>query len=678
MGIFSYKESYNDSNKLSKIAMLISSVLTLSVVSSSAMAAEAANTGESQANSVDEVITVIGRSENTPLNIAANVNIIDSAQIEMSGATTLTEVLRGQSGIQISDSNSNAVFAMRGFSGSQAANNTLILVDGRRLNNIDIAAPSINAIPLNQIDRVEILSGSAGVLYGDQAVGGVINIITKAPTGSGGGIQLSGGSFNTYEGKADVSGAINDTWRYYAAASYNQGDNYRDHNANKTSSVLGRLQYEDGPQDFFVEASYYDNDRELAGALTKDQIKENPRQSNATQPGAYDAYMHEMTTAARSGYTYQLNDEWSLGADVNYSDTLITGLNEWGSSRKDTRSLLEFTPKAVANITTDKGDLKIITGIDLSRGESEFGSGRGNVQKQASAYVQATVPLSESFSYVVGGRYAEANDELVDPNAYPEGIKLDQDAHAFELGLNYRPTATQRLYVRADDNFRFAKVDEQAYTPANVIGLKPQTGRSYEAGWDWAPESHTLRLSAYRLDLEDEIVFDPSADTPTGGSFPGANVNADASRRYGVSADWDWQLTDKVQLGAEYNYIDAEFTDGLNEGKQLSWVAEHTGRGYFSIDANQNWQVFTEVVYTGERFIEGDNSNTDEKLEAYWLTNLAVNYTKDAWLASFRVDNLFDEQYVSAGYYSNSAGVSYNGYYAGTGRALRLTGSYRF
>ncbi|MBL4816530.1 MAG: TonB-dependent receptor, partial [Shewanella sp.] len=230
------------------------------------------------------------------------------------------------------------------------------------------------------------------------------------------------------------------------------------------------------------------------------------------------------------------------------------------------------------------------------------------------------------------------------------------------------------LYVRADDNFRFAKVDEQAYTSPGVVGLNPQTGRSYEAGWDWTPKSHTLRLSAYRLDLEDEIVFDSSAETPIGGGFPGANVNADASRRYGVSADWDWQLTDKVQLGAEYNYIDAEFTEGVNEGNQLSWVAEHTGRGYFSIDANQNWQVFTEVVYTGERFIEGDNSNAGDKLEAYWLTNLAVNYTNDVWLASFRVDNLFDEQYVSSGYYSSWG----NGYYVGTGRALRLTGSYRF
>ncbi|MFV7772048.1 TonB-dependent receptor [Shewanella marisflavi] len=647
----------------SKIALLLGACLAGS------MPAMAANSGTP--GPVDETITVIGRSENTPINIAANVNVIDAAAIELSGATNLTDLLRGQSGIQVSDSNSGAVFAMRGFGAGQAANNTLILIDGRRLNNIDIAAPSINAIGLNQVERVEILSGSAGVLYGDQAVGGVINIVTKAPKDNGGSVQVSGGSFDTYEAKADGSVAINDNWRLYGAANYLKSDNYRKHNASETSSVLGRLQYDDATQQFFAEASYYDNHRELAPALTEAQIKEDPRQAGDL---FVDAYLHEMTTAARSGYQRQLNEAWSLGADLNYSDTLITGLSTWATNRRDTRSLLEFKPKAVANIKTDNGELKLVTGLDLSRGESVFSNGRSNVQKLASAYLQATVPLTDTFSYVVGGRYAEVTDELVDGKAYPNGIDLDQDAHAFELGINYRPNQQQRLYLRADDNFRFAKVDEQAYTPASIQGLKPQTGRSYEAGWDLLLEHNTLRLSAYRLDLEDEIVFDPSAETPIGGSFPGANVNADASRRYGASVDWDWQVSKAVQLGLEYNYIDAEFTEGANEGKALSWVAKNSGRGYVSFDVYAHLQLFVEAVYTGERYMEGDNANQGDKLDAYTLANISVNYSRDAWLASLRVDNLLDEEYVSSGYFSTWG----SGYYPGTGRSLRLTASYRF
>ncbi|MGI2206815.1 TonB-dependent receptor [Shewanella baltica] len=646
-----------------KIALLIGSLCSFSVIAP-AMAADDTSTAK-----VDEHLVVIGRSDNTPLNIAANVNVIDAAAIEMSGATSVTDVLRGQSGIQISDNNIGTSFAMRGFSASTAVNNTLILLDGRRLNNIDIAAPSLNAIPLNQVERIEILSGSAGVLYGDQAVGGVINIVTKSPEHTGGSVQLSGGSFDTYEGRGDVSGAINKDWRYFFTGSYNQGDNYRKHNANETGSILGRIQYKTATDSFFVETSYYDNDRENPGSLTEKQFKDNPRYS-----GNDKQYSHEMTTAARTGYQHQLNQNWALAADLDYSDTLVSSFN-WGQSR-NTRSLLMFSPKALANYSTRQGELNLVTGLDISRGKADFDTmARSNVQQMQSAYLQATVPLSHTLSYVVGGRYARVTDELVDGNVYPNGMDLDENAHAFELGLNYRPTAEHRLYVRADDNFRFAKVDEQAYTSPGVLGLKPQTGRSYEAGWDWTLASQTLRVSLYRLDLEDEIVYDSSATKPIGGNFDGANVNADASRRYGASADWDWQVTKAVQLGLEYNYIDAEFTDGNNDGKELSWVAKHTGRGYVSMDFAEHFQVFAEAIYTGDRFVEGDNGNEGDKLASYVLGNLALNYNRDAWLASLRIDNLFDKDYVSAGYYGGDWGDSY---YSGRGRDIRFTLGYRF
>ncbi|MGI2126114.1 TonB-dependent receptor [Shewanella oncorhynchi] len=647
-----------------KIALLIGSLCSFSIIAP-VMAADDTSTAK-----VDEHLVVIGRSDKTPLNIAANVNVIDAAAIEMSGATNLTDVLRGQSGIQISDNNIGTSFAMRGFSASTAVNNTLILLDGRRLNNIDIAAPSLNAIPLNQVERIEILSGSAGVLYGDQAVGGVINIVTKSPENTGGSVQLSGGSFDTYEGRGDVSGAINKDWRYFFTGTYNQGDNYRQHNANETGSILGRIQYKTATDSFFVETSYYDNDRENPGSLTEKQFKDDPRASSNKVE-----YAHEMTTAARTGYQHQLNQNWALAADLDYSDTLVSSLN-WGANSHNTRSLLMFSPKALANYSTRQGELNLVTGLDISRGKADFDTmARSNVQQMQSAYLQATVPLSHTLSYVVGGRYSRVTDELVDGNVYPNGMDLDENAHAFELGLNYRPTAEHRLYVRADDNFRFAKVDEQAYTSPGVFGLKPQTGRSYEAGWDWAVASQTLRVSLYRLDLEDEIVYDSSAVKPIGGNFNGANVNADASRRYGAGADWDWQITKALQLGLEYNYTDAEFTDGANDGKELSWVAKHTGRGYVSMDFAEHFQVFAEAIYTGDRFIEGDNANQGDKLASYVLGNLALNYNRDAWLASLRIDNVFDKDYVSAGYYGGDWGDSY---YSGRGRDIRFTVGYRF
>ncbi|WP_445774367.1 TonB-dependent receptor [Shewanella sp.] len=659
--------------KPTTLALLISA--TLCATSLNAVAAPTSTILASATSTadvaMDETIVVIGRNHTNPLNIAANVNVIDAADIEMSGATNLTDLLRGQSGIQVSDNNSGAVFSMRGFSSSQAVNNTLILVDGRRLNNIDISAPSVESIPLNLIERVEILSGSAGVLYGDQAVGGVINVITKAPTETSGGLQVGGGSFDTYEVKGDVSGAITDTWRYFLAGSYNQGDNYRDNNDNETGSILGRIQYQTDVEDFYVEVNHFDNDRQAPGALSLTQYEQNPRQVASFSEGEYS---HEITTALRSGYQYQLTDVWALAADLTYSDSATSSFL-FGSAGHIDRELLSFSPKATANYQLANGTLTMVAGIDVSRGEADFDTlyiQRNNQQTMQSAYVQASVPLTSTLSYVVGGRYSEVTDDLTDQLLYAQGIELDNDAHALELGLNYRPSAEHRLYVRANDNFRFAKVDEQAYTPLDVQGLNPQTGRSYEAGWDWVGATQTVTLNLYRLDLEDEIVYDGSrTDGPYGG---GANVNADESRRVGLNTRYEVQLSNDWLLGASYDYIDAEFTQGENDGKALSWVAEHSGKAYMSYDFAQHWQTFVEAVYTGERYMEGDNSNAGDKLDSYVLTNVALNYRHNAWTASLRVDNLLDEDYVGTGYYSSYG----NGYYSGTGRSFRITAGYRF
>ncbi len=648
-----------------KIASLICGVLSVSLLP--VVGSAYAETSEQFAP--EDRIVVIGRSDAQLLDVAANVQVIDASDIQASGATQITEVLRSQAGIQVSDSNSGAVFSMRGFTAGQAANNTLILIDGRRINNIDIAAPKINALALSQVERIEILSGSAGVLYGDQAVGGVINIITKAPVSNEGGIGVSFGSFDTKEVQADIAGSLNSDWRYYLAASYNKGDHYRDHNGNETGSIIGRIQYQTAKNNFFIETSYFDDDRLLAGALSATQFEENPKQA-AQSSIDNNTYSHDITQVVRSAYYTQVAEAVNLGADVSYTDTRVNGY-VWGPSKNE-RSLLVLSPKLTAKI--DNADL--ITGVDYKRGKSDFHNGRSNTQDSYSIYAQFNTPISAQVDLVLGGRYAEVEDDILDKNTFAQGEKLEQDATAFELGVNYRPTSAHRFYTRIDTNFRFAKVDEQAYsyTPGDEKGLKPQTGQSFEAGWDYIKTDTSLRVSLYRLDLEDEIVFDPTAPTPPGGFFAGANVNAAKSRRYGVNLDWDWQLNELVSLGADYNFIDAEFTNGVNQGKSLSWVAEHSGRVYGSLDLSDQWQLFSELNYTGERYHEGDNANLAPELDDYLLANIAINYRLDAWSASLRVDNLFDKEYVSGGYYAGD----FSGYYSGTGRDVRLTLNYRF
>ncbi|MBE9568428.1 MAG: TonB-dependent receptor, partial [Proteobacteria bacterium] len=181
---------------------------------------------------IPPVIVSAARTAQSTLTTPASIKVISRQQIENSGASHVVEVLRGQGGVQIKDlygDGSRATVDMRGF-GNSAGSNTLILIDGRRLNNPDIGSPDLNSIALDDVEQIEVVQGSAGVLFGDQAVGGVINIITRKPGALRHSLKLSAGSYNTINVHAMTSQALDNGINYRVSLDARESDNYRDHN----------------------------------------------------------------------------------------------------------------------------------------------------------------------------------------------------------------------------------------------------------------------------------------------------------------------------------------------------------------------------------------------------------------------------------------------------------------
>jgi len=218
-----------------------------------------------------------------------------------------------------------------------------------------------------------------------------------------------------------------------------------------------------------------------------------------------------------------------------------------------------------------------------------------------------------------------------------------------------------------DENFRFAKVNELTQAAPGEI-LDTQTGDSYEVGIDLTRGDHQIIASIYRLDLEDEIEFDPNA-----GLF-GENVNLDATRRDGVTLSIYSQLSTAFGLKTEIGIVDAEFRSGSFEGKDIAGVSDTIAKVRGDYRINDSFRTYLEYNYSSPRYAQGDNANEFGKLDSITVFNAGISYQYMAWDVKFRVNNLADEEYAEF-VTNNGFGAAYQ---PSPERNFTLTAGYSF
>ena len=205
--------------------------------------------------------------------VGASTSVITAEDIAHSPAQTLPDILAQQTGIQVQHlfSGTNGSFDMvdlRGF-GAFAASNTLILINGRRYQDFDLQGFDFSAIPLNSIERIEITRGNSGaVLWGDGAVGGVINIVTKtkAPQGTSGRVEVLGGSFNYGEARASAQTAAG-PWSISLFGNAIGSDGYRVNSALRQDNVNANINYRGDGWGSYLTIAADKQHQGLAGGL---------------------------------------------------------------------------------------------------------------------------------------------------------------------------------------------------------------------------------------------------------------------------------------------------------------------------------------------------------------------------------------------------------------------------
>lgn len=628
---------------------------------------------------LEQIVVTGTRSEQPRFANPAALSVVTREEIEKSGAMTVADVLRARAGIQIRDAigdgGRGVVVSMRGF-GENAPNNTLVLVDGRRLNNPTLAGPDLNSVAIKDIERIEIIQGGGGVLYGDQAVGGVINIITRAPEQGSVALATSGGSHGHRQASLVASERFGSGIAARLSAERRESDNYRANNESEYTNLLGLLEYGGSRGRVFAELQRVDDNLEFPGALTEDEARADRRQS--THIGDFGDLQ---TTSLRLGGRYVINANWS--AELELTDRDNDGDGYQFASNTTAMRVQSANPRLIGNFPTAAGNSVLTIGFDATDSKyrldiPDYFFTTDFRQEQRDPYIQLVHPLTTALSASIGVRRASVDDEN---RSTGKSQSADETITTASIGWQFRDG--MRAILRHDEVMRFANVDENGFTRTDVEFLRPQTGSSWEGGVEWYGEQGSGRVLAFQLDLDDEILYFPFDQQGPGAAFgfPGANVNMDATRRRGLLLEWQWQATAALNLGGSYTLTDAEITDGGLEGRDVPYVARHNGALTATWTFARGFDAFAELVHTGERRALGDEMNVHGKVDAESVLNAALRWTGGAWHASLRLNNLLGEHYDTLTVDqnlepANPAGAYLRNVYPAPGRTAYLTVGY--
>jgi iron complex outermembrane recepter protein len=493
------------------------------------------------------------------------VSVITSEDIERSGASTINEALMrvlGVVGRQDFYGGGEYNIDLRGF-GATADNNQVVIVDGLRLSEADLSGTRLAGIPIESVERIEVLRGSGAVLYGEGATGGVIVVTTKAGAGkarpAGGSVYAGVGTHRLRDLRANANVGAGG-FSLDASAQKRDSDNHRENFRSEMDAASLTGQWSN---DWLRLGGRYARDTldaQLPGALSAAQYAADPRQAGT--PGD----VADIRNSRSSLFAEAQLGAWQLGADAGVRDKQLRSMNGGFAYDYDVdASNYSLRARHQADLFGLKNSL--IVGTDYAHWTREVLGAFGGTAGQVSRgwYAKDDVTLAGGTRLSVGLRR-----ERIDKDSSTAAAPLADRMKAWEFGVSHPVTSGATVYGRVGRSFRLANVDEFNYTsPATV--LQPQTSRDLELGARWAySQAGHVEARLYRSLLDNEIGFDPNAVGPFG--FAGANVNFDPTRRQGLELDAAHAVTSTLGLRLNANVRKATFRAGPYAGNDVPLV----------------------------------------------------------------------------------------------------------
>ena len=617
------------------------------------------------------------------------MTVIDSGQIAASTASNLPELLAQQVGIQVRDNTGSPdrQIDLRGF-GMSGDQNTLILLDGRRLNENELASTRLSAIPLASIERVEILRGAGSVLYGGGATAGTIHIITRAVRpgesiqGSGG---LAIGSLDTRELRAQTRSS-GEQFGFQADVNTLDSANWRVNNALRQRNASGELRAFLDHGFLALRLGAESQSLGLPGARTLEQFRVDPRGTSTP-----------LDHTEREDYRLALAGAWRS----NHLDFEAELSHREGSAASDYRKFdyyserdrrtLSFTPRLRGTWSAAGLRHETVVGLDTeswryaTRGASSAAMldspwvQTAATQVSHALYLQHRAAWVDGTTLTLGLRRQRVADNIGDQITPSLSVAGANWVSATTLAVRQPLRWGIEGYARMGRSFRIATIDELTYffpsDPQQLPSahlLAPQTSNDREIGMQWRQTDASLRWSLFRHDLNHEIHFYAPA---------GSNVNLPPTRRAGLEIEGTLHPLRQVELSAGLTRTQASFRGGevsgvVVSGREVPLVPRFTAKAAAVWSPQETVRISASIRHTGHQRYDNDQANQFDAMPSYTLVDIKASHRMGDWIAGLKVANLLDRRTFDYGILSGDPQIP--SVYPQSGRTFLVSLERRF
>lgn len=571
-----------------------------------------------------------------------NATVITQNDIEESDAQNMQELLLKNEGITLIDTagfglGSNAGLNLRGIVNSSRTG-ALVLVNGVKQNTLTGDSVHWQSTPLDHIERIEIVRGGGGTIYGEGALSGVINIITKK-----GGVKpaevvlkTEAGSFGqarehtSFRGKKDMFSYGVDLTRWLVGG-------YRDFSTSRNSTSDIYLGY-DLSDDAKIESNirYHRDTTYSPGGITQATVEADRRNGGAF--GFYDNEIKNFSLhfASRLADTVNLDINTFIKdqhGDSNFGSTFRTITPSKGLGA---RLGTDIEPWGIKNV--------IISGLDVERNKAVTGAPTATMSETDRTawgfYIEDTVSLTDNLSLVGGFRY-DRSKYLMDLT-FPafKGTGRFQ-GRSPKIGLTYNMDKDTDLYLNYSRSYKAPNIEDMDAVLANFVdnvNVRPQLADNYELGLRMRQLKYAnLELTYFQTRIDDEILFNP---------FTFSNDNFD-TQRDGMELSLGGPIgSGRLAYYLNYMFVKARFSKGPFDNYRIPITPEHTLKTGLSWKPLKGLTTSFDWVIVSRQFRVNDFNNI-MPADNYGYLNLGAQYEKADYNIYLKVQNLTNEEYIT-------------------------------